>query len=249
MSETETPPAEETPAEDTPETKTPDTEVPEGVDSETGEVTDPAYFDSEDEGQQEAREREAELAAERQQAEQAQAASEAEIEQQQKALDRATKAYTDKLRAALGDDLSGFQPCPLCADGWPGIRLPVMPAPENVAAVKVAIGEDPDPTLEGDTYSRPCDKCGGHGRVGTGSHVTGHKSVICLDCGGKGYISVGTERETVAAVQTNGEPAVSLAQPLAGDPPRTPEEERLRQLGAIVVWPPKPPDMAKLGIG
>src|SRR5438067_7507060 len=151
MSETETPPAEDAPAEETPETETPETEVPAGVDPETGEVNPEAYFDSEDAGQQAAREREAELAAERQQAEQAQAASEREIEQQQKALDRATKAYTDKLRATLGEDLSGFQPCPMCADGWPGIRLPVMPAPENIAAIKVAIGEDPDPTLAGDT--------------------------------------------------------------------------------------------------
>jgi hypothetical protein len=249
VSETETQPAEDVPAEGEPETDTPDTEVPAGVDPETGEVTDEAYFDSEDEDQQAAREREAELAAERQKADQEQAASEAAIEAQQKALDRGAKAWTDKIKAALGDDLSGFQPCPMCADAWPGIRLPVMPSPEHVAAIKVAIGEDPDPPLEGDTYSRPCTACGGHGRVGTGSHVTGHKSVICLDCGGKGYISVGTERDTVASVQTNGETPVALAQPLAGDPPRTPEEERLRQLGAIVVWPPKPPDMAKLGIG
>jgi hypothetical protein len=123
-----------------------------------------------------------------------------------------------------------------------------MPAPENVAAIKVAIGEDPDPPLEGDTYSRPCTACGGHGRVGTGSHVTGHKSVICLDCGGKGYIAVGTERDATQPAPTNGAQVPAVPQPLEGDPPRTPEEERLRQLGAIVVWPPKPPDMTKLGV-
>jgi hypothetical protein len=247
MSETETETVEETPTEGESDTETETPEVPEGVDPETGEVTSEAYFDSEDAGQQAAREREAELAAEKQQADQEQAASEAEIERQQKSLDRATKSYLDKLRATLGDDLSGFQPCPMCADGWPGIRLPVMPSQEAVATIKVAIGEDPDPPLVSDHYSRPCDGCEGHGRVGTGSHVTGHKSVLCLDCAGKGYISVGPEREAVQPPAPNGGPVVDVPQPLAGDPPRTPEEDTLRQLGAIVVWPPKPPDMTKIG--
>jgi hypothetical protein len=247
MSETDALPAEEFPAGAESETDAQPDEVPAGVDPETGEVTETPEPDADDADAAAENERRAELAAERQEQEQAQAASEAEIEQQQKALDRGAKAWTDKIKAALGDDLSGFQPCPMCADGWPGIRLPVMPSPPQLAAIKVAIGEDPDPPLEGDTYSRPCDKCGGHGKVGTGSHVTGHKSVTCLDCGGRGYIAVGTERDTAQPITGNGAQVAALPQPLEGDPPRTPEEERLRQLGAIVVWPPKPPDMAQFG--
>jgi hypothetical protein len=249
MSETEGTTTEEFPGEDVPTPDAPPTEVPEGVDPETGEVLVDDDPDADEAQALAETERRSELAAEKQQQEQEQAATEAAIEQQGKAMDRATKAYTDKLKAALGDDLSGWQPCPMCADGWPGIRMPVMPAPPTLAAIKVAIGEDPDPPLEDDTYSRPCTACGGHGRVGTGSHVTGHKSVICLDCGGTGYIKIGPEREADMPTPTNGAPVVAVPQPLEGDPPRTPEEERLRQLGAIVVWPPKPPDMTKLGIG
>lgn len=247
MSETETTPAEDTPTEGDSGALALHNDVLVNVDPETGEVLEQPEPDADDAAAQAETERRDEIAAERQEAEQAQAASEREIEQQQKALDRATKSYLDKLKATLGDDLSGFQPCPLCADGWPGIRLPVMPEPAQLAAVKVAIGEDPDPPLVGDTYSRPCDKCEGHGKVATGSHVPGHKSVLCLDCGGKGYIAVGTERDSPQPAVANGGQTPPLAQPLEGDPPRTPEEETLRQLGAIVVWPPKPPDMSKIG--
>ena len=237
MSETEQDIPFEEPAPSEPETEDQPDEVPEGVDPETGEVTETGEPDADDAQAEAENERRAEIAAQRQADEQAQAASEAEIERQQKALDRATKSYLDKLRATLGEDLSGFQPCPLCADGWPGIRLPVMPSPEHVAAVKVAIGEDPDPDLAGDPYSRRCDHCDGYGKVSTGSRISGQKSAQCYDCKGRGWIPVGNERESGQITVANG--AQSQPTPVLQDTPSNdpPEVAMLQQLGYIVVAP------------
>jgi hypothetical protein len=235
--EQEVPLEEPAPSELEPESEP--TEVPEGVDPETGEVVEDAEPDEDDAEAEAENQRRAEIAAERQEAEQAQAASEVEMERQQKALDRATKAYTDKLRAALGDDLSGFQPCPMCADGWPGIRLPVMPAPENVAAIKVAIGEDPDPDLPSDGYSRRCESCDGWGRVQTGSRVTTQKAAICHDCAGQGWVAVGDER--AAGNITPGNGAAVQPVPVLQDNPNNdpPEVAMLQQLGYMVTKVPK----------
>jgi hypothetical protein len=219
----------------------------------TGE---PGDFDGEeepDEDDAEARaaiEREHELAAEREAQEQAQAASEAEIEKQGKALDRASGNYTKKVLEVLGDDLAGWTLCPLCSDGYPGLRMPMMPSPENLAAVKVAIGEDPDPPLNDDPFSRKCDTCNGKGVTKTNSDVEGQKKVRCLTCDGRGWLPVGPERDSLAAQPVNGTPAEAAPVPLQADPARTREEEILKAAGAIVVWPPKPVDVSALpGVG
>lgn len=198
-------------------------------------------------------ERRQELAAERQ-------AEEQSLEQQQREQDarakklnqlaaHVAKRYTD----ILGDDLDGFVGCAMCAPWFPGIRLPVMPDPETVAQIKVAIGEDPDPPLHEDNYSRQCSTCGGYGTVRTGSFVTGQKAATCLDCKGRGWIAVGSERDSNGQVvvpdvaqQSAPELIAAAPAPLVTDTPRTPAEEELRAMGAIVVWPPKPPDMSTL---
>jgi hypothetical protein len=244
----------EAPQDEPAEAEPAQSEVPEGIDPVTGEVSEPENGDEEpDEDDAEAaaaNEREAELAAERQAAEQAQAANEAEIEKQGKALDRASTNYTKKVLEVLGDDLAGWTLCPLCADGYPGLRMPMMPSPENLAAVKVAIGEDPDPPLNDDPFSRKCDTCNGKGVTKTNSDVEGQKKVRCLTCDGRGWLPVGPERDSLAAQPVNGTPAEAAPVPLQADPARTREEEILKAAGAIVVWPPKPPDVSALpGVG
>lgn len=237
-----------------------ETDRPDNVD-ENGEVhepdpadeqaDEPEQDDADDEEAAEARaaiEREHELAAQRQE-------EEASLEKQQREQDAMAKklnqvaAHTVKrYRDILGDDLGGWVGCPMCADGLPGIRLPVMPSQESLVAIKQAIGEDPDPPLHDDPYSRQCDSCGGYGVTKTNSHVTGQKSATCLDCHGKGWIAVGNEREQNGAATIPAQPLAAVPDlvqpappPLQVDEPRTAEEERLRAMGAIVVWPPKPP--------
>src|SRR5262245_22282681 len=155
MSETEPEvPFEEPEPETSPDGDEP-TEVPDGVDPETGEVLEDDEPGEDDAEASASAERERELAAEREEAAQQQARDDADIERKTKALNGATKRYTDKIIDILGEELDGFQPCPLCANGFPGFRIPLMPDPEHLAAVKVAIGEDPDPPLNDDPYTRP----------------------------------------------------------------------------------------------
>jgi len=246
MSETEGLPTEEFPGEPEPAPEDQPDEVPEGVDPETGEVTETSEPDADDADAQAENERRAELAAENQQREQEQAASEAEIERQGQALDRATKAYIHKLTTALGPDLGEWHACPMCVDGFPGIRMAVMPQGEQLARIKVEIGEDPDPDLAGDPYSRRCDHCDGYGKVSTGSRISGQKSAQCYDCKGRGWIPVGSERESGAITVSNGQQPQSA--PVLQDHPShdPPEVEMLRQLGYIVVDPVPVPDIASL---
>lgn len=174
-------------------------------------------------------------------AEAPQGPSEAQMEQQGKDLDRAARAYTDKLVKALGDDLGGWHPCPLCADGYPGIRLPVMPSPDALAAVKAEIGEPVDPPLQDDPYSQRCDKCDGWGKVLTGSKVPGRTTAVCADCNGDGWKSTDERRKQGHVLAANGATltVVPEASGLPGELP--PEAEALKALGYIVVAPIAPP--------
>lgn len=249
MSETE----QDTPAEQPAEQPGTDEDFPPG-----GPITSPEGDDAlegNEEGDEAAweasaeREREQELAAERQEVAQSIEAQKREQDAQRKKLDQLAAHVAKRYADILGPDLGGFVGCEMCSDYWPGVRLPIMPQPATLAAIKVAIGEDPDPPLNDDTYSRQCDTCGGYGTVKTGSHVTGQKAAQCLDCHGRGWVAVGTERESNGhtAIPAPAQPAVPVAEgfpppPLQVDEPRTPEEDKLRQLGAIVVWPPKVPD-------
>jgi hypothetical protein len=69
------------------------------------------------------------------------------------------------------------------------------------------------------------------------NNVTGQKSAQCLDCGGRGWIPVGPERETGRITVANGgsaAPAPVLQDNPSHDPP---EVAMLQQLGYIVVAP------------
>lgn len=187
-------------------------------------------------------EREQELAADRQEEAQSLEAQAREQDAKRKKLDQLAAHVAKRYSDILGDDLDGFTICPLCAPWFPGIRLQVMPDYETVAAVKVAIGEDPDPPLTNDHYSKVCDDCGGLGKVLTGSKVMGQTTAQCIPCKGRGWLAIGPEREQGSILSPaappqplgNGAPAV-----LDTDPP---EAAALRALGYIVVAPVQTPE-------
>lgn len=167
----------------------------------------------------------------------------AQIEKNSKAMNRAAEAYVKKAIATLGDDLGGLQRCPLCAEGWPGLRFPIMPEPEYLAATRVAIGLEPGDNLPKDNYSRVCQTCDGWGRVDTGSKVPAQASATCYDCQGKGWVAVGDERKdgsiTALPPNPNGDSAAERLG-IAGEPP---EAQALRDLGFIVT---KVPNIAEI---
>lgn len=237
-----------------------ETEFSENIDPETGEVLEPEQSSSgepdipfeEPEPDEDtatadaATEREADLAAERQAEAQEEQVSEAQIEKNTKALNRAAKAYIDKAVATLGPDLAGMQTCPLCADGWPGLRFPNMPPPENLAAVRVAIGLEPGDSLPKDNYSRTCDACEGWGFTDSGSKVPGQQKLTCYDCKGKGWKPVGNEREDGSITAGNGH-AAPLTAPLQDNPSNDPPEvARLKGLGYVVVAPIAPVEVPQV---
>lgn len=186
--------------------------------------------------------REQELAADRQEEAQSIEAQAREQDAKRKKLDQLAAHVAKRYGEILGDELDGFTICPLCAPWFPGIRLQVMPDYETVAAVKVAIGEDPDPPLTNDHYSKVCEDCGGLGKVLTGSKVMGQTTAQCIPCKGRGWLAIGPEREQgsilaaapPAPLPANGAPAV-----LDTDPP---EAAALKALGYIVVAPVQAPE-------
>ena len=240
MSDTEQEVTEDAVAEVMPEGKAPSDGVPEGVNPETGEVLEPeasATDEADDAGDEERRR---ELAAERQEQEQQEQQAQADAEKLMKQLNRTAENYAKRVVDLMGGDLTGWQPCPLCAEGLPGFRVPRMPDPEYLAQVKVAIGEDPDPDLPADGYSRRCSACDGWGKVQTGSRVTTQKAAQCHDCSGRGWIAVGTERAGGNITTSNGHtdtPAPILQDNASQDPP---EVAMLKQLGYVVVAPIEP---------
>ena len=187
-------------------------------------------------------EREQELAADRQEEAQSIEAQAREQDAKRKKLDQLAAHVAKRYSDILGDELDGFTICPLCAPWFPGIRLQVMPDYETVAAVKVAIGEDPDPPLTNDHYSKVCEDCGGLGKVLTGSKVMGQTTAQCIPCKGRGWLAIGPEREqgsilSPAAPPTplgNGAPPVLDTEP--------PEAAALKALGYIVVAPVQTPE-------
>lgn len=215
-----------------------------GVDTDDDEAAaedDSSRESGEDEAEANAEaERAAELAAERQEAEQTQARDDADIEKRQKQLVRAADAYVKKVVDALGPNLDGAKPCPLCADFFPGFRFPIMPPDENLAAIRVAIGLEPGDNLPKDNYSRPCAACDGWGYTDSGSRVPGQSKLTCYDCSGRGWVPVGDERSSGSVTGENGHtaaPAPILQDHPSNDPP---EVERLKQLGYVVVAPVQP---------
>lgn len=187
-------------------------------------------------------EREHELAAERQEEAASIEAQKREQDQKRKKLDQLAAHVAKRYGEILGDDLDGFVGCPLCGPWYPGIRLQVMPDYETVAAVKAAIGEDPDPPLTNDHYSKVCDDCAGLGKVLTGSKVTGQTTAQCLPCKGLGWVSIGPEREQgmlTSAQPVPSPPSNGAPLPTGDDPP---EAAALRALGFIVVPPVSTPE-------
>ena len=108
-----------------------------------------------------------------------------------KRIDRAVKSMVTTLNQVLADEAQYLQPCPRCADDFPGlIWQPGVKGvlPETRAAVMISMGEDPDPTLNPDPRANRCQVCDGWGKVATGSRVARQDKMECEECKGRGWI-------------------------------------------------------------
>jgi len=113
--------------------------------------------------------------------------SERDVEAIGKKIDRAAANLEKSLRAALGDDLDAYLPCPLCV--IPGHVIPYQGGPvdpDQRAAVMAALGE-PEAQLKQDEEAEMCERCGGWGKLLTGAKDPTYQTRACPNCAGQGW--------------------------------------------------------------
>lgn len=134
-----------------------------------------------------------------------------------KAIDTRFSTYRRNVEDKLGDEVTDWLLCPLCASGMaPGFvnKHDLGRVPDEVAAnVTMYLGfarETEYPSARGITV---CADCEGLGKVSTGSRVAEHMTVTCPACKGYGYTP--PPGVTAAGTVQNGEAAAAVAHALA----------------------------------
>lgn len=208
-------------------TETEPQEIPEGVDPETGEVTEPEPepVTEPDEDEEAPDETPPELEA-------APDSTSAEQEAAYHALDRKADNYLKGVvKIANGAALPLVQ-CELCADAYPGVR---WGDPQNdqakamLSVIGAAGGESP---LNDDPDALLCERCNGFGWTKLPSHVPNNTERMCRKCNGAGWLDTNPQSGSPQAPQpqsTNGETA-----PMPGVPEDDPAVIDLRARGFYV---------------
>lgn len=108
-----------------------------------------------------------------------------------KKIDRSFKTYQAAVERNIGDEVTDWLLCPLCASGMaPGFvnRHDLGRVPDEVQAnVQTYLGfarETEYPAAHG---IHVCSDCEGLGKVSTGSRVAEHMTITCPTCKGYGY--------------------------------------------------------------
>jgi hypothetical protein len=172
-------------------------------------------------------------------------------EKRAKSLDLLKKHNSKRLGEIFGDDAVGLVECPVCTywnlPGW----IPPVELPEDVrATMQHMLGQHAATDYRPDSYSRECDTCGGLGETRSGSKKPGYELVVCIPCGGKGWIAVGPERGGALRAVPNGAaapaPLAAAPEPVqyAPQPEKTAEVLALEGAGYVVI-----PPMAPIGGG
>lgn len=129
--------------------------------------------------------------------------NEKEAEKGRRRIDRAVTSLVKTLQEVLADEAQYLQPCPRCANDFPGLVWdPTVKQvlPETRAAVMISMGENPDPQYLPDPRANKCPTCDGWGRVSTGSKVNRQDTLDCTECQGRGWI--GPRAATIGTVTT-----------------------------------------------
>jgi hypothetical protein len=176
-------------------------QVPEGVDPETGEVTEPPTPEPEPEQPFEEPEPgaepvepeldpEPEPEAELTDAQIAKLEAKAEKDAQKlrERLDAEAERHRTRLAEILQEDVLSLVPCELCRADLAGWVETHVPLPDEVKQrVRIQIGDREPENWQEDPHSARCSACDGLGEVQTGSRVRGQEVMPCVDCGGKGW--------------------------------------------------------------
>jgi hypothetical protein len=143
------------------------------------------------------------------------AVGEKELERMFKKVDTANASYLKKLEGIMGEEVGVLEPCPRCSDPFLGLIFPPMMRPVDDATrakVLVSVGEAVAAASNPDPYARRCDTCDGNGVTLSGSRKNAENALTCYDCKGRGWVAVGTERESAAL-------AAAAAATVAGNGP------------------------------
>lgn len=170
--------------------------------------------------------------------------SEAVGEKRAKQLEGLNKHVTRRLGEIFGDDAVDLVPCPVCAywsmPGW----IPPVELPDEVRAImQHLLGQHAASDYKRDNYSHICEECYGLGETRSGSKKPGYELVVCIPCGGKGWVAVGPERGGPLQAVPNSAPAhvtltsVPDAPQYAPRPEKTPEVLALEGAGYTVIPP------------
>jgi hypothetical protein len=238
---------------------TAETNVPEGVNPETGEVTEPQEPETEpeipfeepapDPGQPQEPPEEEEPQAQEPSPEEiakAEQKQQAEVEKLLDKLDREAKRHRDRLAEILQDDVFHLVPCELCRADLAGFIDQTQPIPEEVRQrVRIQIGDREPRKLRQDPHTMRCETCDGETVVETGAKDGPNITLPCVDCGGKGWVATDDKRSgfrpappatpmpTAEADAGNGGP---VSHPALSSEDQD-EISRLRAKGIVVIVP------------
>lgn len=119
------------------------------------------------------------------------AESQAEMEKAFKKLDAAVGRYRPYVEEFIAATEQPLVPCGLCLDASPGYFLhpeAVKLSDNQEMFVRSILGIAQPKELLQDDESQTCERCGGEGRVETGSKVEKWKTLKCRHCDGRGAI-------------------------------------------------------------
>lgn len=106
-------------------------------------------------------------------------------------IDRSFNTYKSAVERNLGDEVTDWLFCPLCASGAVvGYvnRHDLGRIPDEVAAnVQTFLGYQRETEYPSARGINVCDDCAGLGKVATGSRVSEHMTITCPTCKGYGY--------------------------------------------------------------
>lgn len=134
-----------------------------------------------------------------------------------KSLDTRFTTYRNSVEKMLGDEVTDWLLCPLCAAGMaPGFvnRHDLGRVPEEVQKnVTMYLGYARETEYPAARGIQMCEQCDGLGKVSTGSRVAEHMTVTCPTCKGYGYNP--PPGFAASAPPQNGEAAHAVADALA----------------------------------
>jgi len=121
--------------------------------------------------------------------------------EQTKKLAASEKAHRTRVATIMGEDLNEVELCPLCATFTAGFVLPyaALTAEQSLKdAVRRLNGDAPQAELQAAKDAEQCPDCQGWGDVLTGAKVERGKTIPCVKCNGKGYVTKAYIREVPA---------------------------------------------------